>query len=143
MAQVSTRSQEYWRPANPNVARLIDAHSAELLCLNCGIEYQAGARFCHLCGSKREPGPHDPAPAPQPRAPEKGETRLPSRLALPLASTVCFVLGVGCAIGAGLIGVIYRTDTLVDWQAVQVWRIEWLLATLAALLAGVLLKKAR
>jgi hypothetical protein len=45
-------------------------------------------------------------------------------------------------VGAALLGVIYRTDTLLDWQAVQIWRVEWLLAALAALLAGLLLKKA-
>jgi hypothetical protein len=37
--------------------------------------------------------------------------------------------------------VVYKEDTLVDWQAVQAWRIEWLLAAMAALLAGILLKK--
>lgn len=142
MAQASTRSQEYWRPANPNVARLIDPHATEIWCWNCGIEYRPAARFCHMCGSRREPALNDPASPPQSdSAAQKAETRSHSRL--PLSSMVCFLLGIGCAIGAGLMGVIYRTDTLVDWQAVQIWRIEWLLAALVALLAGVLLKKVR
>jgi hypothetical protein len=38
-------------------------------------------------------------------------------------------------------GFIYKADTLVDWQAIQVWRIEWLLAGCLAMLAGILLKK--
>jgi hypothetical protein len=37
-------------------------------------------------------------------------------------------------------GVVYREDTLVDWQAVQTWRIEWLLGAVVALLAGILLR---
>jgi hypothetical protein len=28
-----------------------------------------------------------------------------------------------------------------DWQAVQLWRIEWLLGATASFLAGILLKK--
>jgi hypothetical protein len=54
---------------------------------------------------------------------------------------VCLVVAVIFALAAVLTGVIYREDTLVDWQAVQVWRIEWLLAAAVALLAGILLKK--
>ncbi|HZP22229.1 MAG TPA: hypothetical protein VFB04_02205 [Terriglobales bacterium] len=58
-----------------------------------------------------------------------------------MASAICLVLGVACGIIAALTGVIYRADTLVDWQAVQLWRIEWLLTAIAILLAGVLLKR--
>jgi hypothetical protein len=142
MAHASTRSQEYWRPADPHVARLIDPPSVETFCWNCGIEYSRAARFCHICGSRREPGLPGEAP-PQPiNVPGKKETPLGSRLPLPLTSLLCFVLGIGCVIGAALMGAIYRTDTLVEWQAVQIWRIEWLLAALAALIAGLLLKTA-
>jgi hypothetical protein len=42
---------------------------------------------------------------------------------------------------AALAGFLYKAETLVDWQAIQVWRIEWLLGAAAALLAGILLKK--
>jgi len=66
-----------------------------------------------------------------------------SRLPLRLPSFLCLVLGVACVIGAALMGVIYKTETLVEWQAVQMWRVEWLLAALAAFLAGVLLKKTK
>ena len=38
------------------------------------------------------------------------------------------------------VGLIYTAETLVDWQAVQVWRIEWMLASLIGLLAALLLK---
>jgi hypothetical protein len=141
MAQASrSTSQEYWRPPNPKGARLFESVSAEGSCWRCGMEYSPGARFCHVCGSSREPQVQ--AAIPIDRAEPRRATRLsPLRLTLPLTSFICFVLGVACVVGAAFLGVIYKTDTLVDWQAVQVWRIEWLLAALAALLGGLLLKK--
>ena len=65
------------------------------------------------------------------------------KLELSLGSLVCLILGLACMTGAVLTSLIYKTETLVDWQAVQVWRIEWLLGAAAALLAGILLKKSR
>jgi hypothetical protein len=60
---------------------------------------------------------------------------------LSVACTAFLAIGIACALAAALTGVVYKEDTLVDWQAVQAWRIEWLLAAMAALLAGILLKK--
>jgi hypothetical protein len=37
--------------------------------------------------------------------------------------------------------VFFSARTLVDWQAIQLWRIEWLLAAIAAFVVGLLLKK--
>ena len=48
-----------------------------------------------------------------------------------------------CLLGASAVGVIFSARTVLDWQAVQLWRIEWLLAAVAAFVAGCLLKKAR
>jgi formate/nitrite transporter FocA (FNT family) len=39
-----------------------------------------------------------------------------------------------------LTGLIYNTSTIAEWQAVQTWRVEWLLATIGALLAALLFK---
>jgi hypothetical protein len=66
---------------------------------------------------------------------------LRQRLGLSLASVVFFVIGISCMVAAVFTGFIYKADTLVDWQAIQVWRIEWLLAGCLAMLAGILLKK--
>jgi hypothetical protein len=145
MAQASTERQEYWRPANPDVAWIVAPQPPESLCWNCGIEYSPAARFCHMCGCSRDPGPHTAVEGQRSGAGLRKADKLvlPWRRSLPLLSFICFVLGTGCVIGAGLMSVIYRTDTLVDWQAVQIWRIEWLLSAVAAFLAGVLLKKAR
>jgi hypothetical protein len=46
-----------------------------------------------------------------------------------------------CVAGAILVGLIFTVQTTLDWQAVQVWRIEWLLGASASFLAGILLKK--
>jgi hypothetical protein len=36
---------------------------------------------------------------------------------------------------------VFTATTVLDWQAVQVWRIEWLLAAAVAFLAAILLKR--
>lgn len=139
MAHAPVSSKEYWRPANPNVARLFDPDS-QSACWRCGAQYHPGAHFCHVCGYGREPESSIPTRPNEMQASSTGR-RSPFLLWLPWTSFVCFVLAVGCLVGAALMGAIYRTDTLVDWQAIQIWRIEWLLAAIAALIAGLLLKK--
>jgi len=63
-----------------------------------------------------------------------------SRLGLPTASMVAFLIGLGCVAGALLVGLL-TAKTLVDWQAIQSYRVEWLLAATASFVAGILLKK--
>ena len=141
MAQAApSHSQEYWRPADPNVARAFESAPGKTACRRCGAEYLPGARFCHICGASREPELRPHAVRFNPR--NAASWLLPLRLALPIPSFICFILGVACILGAVLMSVIYQTDSLVDWQAVQIWRIQWLLASLVALLAGLLLKNA-
>ena len=38
---------------------------------------------------------------------------------------------------------VFSARTVLDWQAVQLWRIEWLLGAIAMFAAGVLLKRRR
>ena len=59
-----------------------------------------------------------------------------------MASVVSLCIGVVCALAAIGTGLIYTATTVLDWQAVQIWRIEWLLAAIVAFLAGILLKTA-
>jgi hypothetical protein len=59
---------------------------------------------------------------------------------LPTASLLAFVIGLGCAAGALVVGLI-TAKTFVDWQAIQYYRLEWLAAATAAFVAGILLKK--
>src|SRR6266550_714070 len=62
-------------------------------------------------------------------------------LGLPTAALVSFAIGLFCVAGAMLVGLVFTVQTTLDWQAVQVWRIEWLLGASASFLAGILLKK--
>jgi hypothetical protein len=63
-----------------------------------------------------------------------------SWVGLPTASLIAFVLGIACVAGALLVGLL-TAKTLVDWQAIQFYRAEWLLGATAAFVAGILLKK--
>jgi hypothetical protein len=59
---------------------------------------------------------------------------------LSTASMISFVIGLCCVAGALTVGFI-TAKTLVEWQAIQFYRLEWLLAATAAFVAGILLKK--
>lgn len=63
-----------------------------------------------------------------------------TRIGLPTASLIAFVLGLMCVAGALLVGLL-NAKTLIDWQAIQMYRIEWLLGATASFVAGILLKK--
>jgi hypothetical protein len=60
---------------------------------------------------------------------------------LSTASLVAFMIGLGCVAGAIGVSLFYRASNLVEFQAIQMWRIEWLLAAIASFVAGILLKK--
>ena len=63
-----------------------------------------------------------------------------SRVGLSTASFIALVIGMACVAGALLVGLL-TVKTLVDWQAIQMYRVEWLLAATAAFVLGILLKK--
>ena len=44
-------------------------------------------------------------------------------------------------LAAVAVGLIYSVQNLADFQAIQSWRLQWLLAALVAFVAGILLKK--
>jgi hypothetical protein len=138
--------QEFWvppAPPQPSVPALAQA------CAHCNSEFMVGARFCHVCGASRE---QLSGPSAQPfwihyadylkvlRALEF--YRVKEWLGLPMASLVSFLVGMGCVLAAMAVGVIYSVENLADFQAIQLWRIEWLLGAVAAFLAGILLKRA-
>jgi len=135
-------------------------------CSRCGTEFMIGSRFCHTCGQRRL---EENASAANSDAVTRFWTRqtawvksvagkiswskiaLPSWLhylqfheikewiGLPTASLIAFLVGVGCVIAA--LGVGFMTArTFVDWQAIQFYRAEWLIAATAAFVAGILLK---
>ena len=142
MAQVveTSKKQEYWRSPHPEIMRLVSPLPSSPQCCPCGADYSPGAHFCHICGSERE---KRLTLASQGEASTRSvaSTDILDELGLTLASVIFFLLGIGCIAAAILTGFIFKADTLVDWQAIQLWRIEWLLGASAALLAGILLKR--
>jgi hypothetical protein len=64
-----------------------------------------------------------------------------SRLSLSTASLIAFVIGLSCLAGALLVGLLFSVKNWNDFQAIQYYRAEWLLAATASFVAGILLKK--
>jgi cytosine/uracil/thiamine/allantoin permease len=101
-----------------------------------------GAAFCHLCGTNRHR-----ADAP----PTQNWTKYfePVRtldfakirgwFGLPLPSLCAFLIGIVFLIIALTMGLMSVHDYS-DFEAIQLWRIQWLMGTCAAFLAGILLK---
>jgi hypothetical protein len=133
--------QEYWRPPG-QTARVPEPSSAlrgQLACEQCGAEFVVGSRFCHVCGSEREPLVGYTAASRLSQILDF--TRIRESLGLSVGSLIAFIIGIGCLIAAIATGFMFTAATVLDWQAVQIWRMEWLLAASAAFLAGILLKK--
>jgi hypothetical protein len=141
MGDVANQVQhEFWRPPIQPVASDV-APSQEFIetCRRCGTEFIVSSRFCHSCGATR------PELNPASRTLEiPGLSELSAlgvRLGLTTASLIAFLVGTICIVGALAVGVVFSARTLLDWQAIQIWRIEWLLGAVASFLAGFLLKK--
>lgn len=66
--------------------------------------------------------------------------KIKSWIGLSTASLIAFMIGIGCLAGALLVGLLTARN-FVDWQAIQFYRVEWLLAATASFVAGILLKK--
>jgi len=60
---------------------------------------------------------------------------------LPTAALIAFMIGLGCVAGALGVSFFYKASNLAEFQAIQMWRIEWLLAATASFAAGILLKR--
>ena len=136
--------QEYWRPA-VDEARTREADRAlnmpAAVCENCGTDYAMGARFCHVCGAERDPRLNESSRWPAGVSRWLDIEVIKSGLGLSMGSVIFFFVGIVCLVAAAVTGLVFNATTLLDWQAVQLWRIEWLLAATAAFVAGVLLKR--
>lgn len=171
MAEVIQGAQEeFWRaPAALASAEMVAPPAPQELieaCAGCGGEFMIGARFCHACGSRRSGlAVADMIASPWAKATAAlggsaqgfagfwqklsfpGWLRylhfheIQQRIGLSTAPFIAFMIGLGCV--AGMIGVslFYKATNLAEFQAIQLWRIEWLLGATAAFLAGILLKK--
>jgi hypothetical protein len=132
--------QEFWKPVIPS--RPETEHAPDVAadaCANCSAQLVADARFCHACGAARSWTPVESAELPA--HPWYDLIWLRDALGQTTASLVALIVGSACVIAALFTGIFFTATTLLDWQAVQLWRIEWLLAAVALFVAGILLKK--
>jgi hypothetical protein len=132
--------QEFWKPV---VARRSEtepaAEASEHTCRGCGADLLMGSQFCHVCGADRRP---DFAGSVWRSLPVRFNlASIRESFGQSTASLVALILGCGCMIAAVVTGFVFTATTLLDWQAIQLWRIEWLLAAIALLVGGLLLKK--
>ena len=137
MAEAVEQSRhEFWRAPMPASA-VISGRDRTSTC-RCGTEFLVSAVYCHACGASRP----DLNAAHSLEVPGLAElVSLGERLGLTTPAVVSFLLGVFCVVGALGVSVFFSARTVLDWQAIQLWRIEWLLGAVAAFVAGCLLKK--
>jgi hypothetical protein len=141
---VDNAPQEFWRPP----ATQSDAAVPTMVevCDRCETEFMVGARFCHDCGAARQPRTTQSAGRLWSQALKILRVlefqNIREWLGLSMASLVAFFAGLGCLLAAITVGLIYSVQNLADFQAIQSWRIQWLLAALVAFVAGILLKNA-
>lgn len=139
-AHKAEERQEFWRPPSDSAGQYQRPVAARMeSCQECGADLVTGSRFCHVCGMPR----YQPAERRRRLAlPEwLNVARLREAVGLPVAAMVAMFAGFACIAMAIVTGLMYTATTVLDWQAVQAWRIEWLLAAAAAFLAGILLKE--
>jgi hypothetical protein len=130
--------QEFWKPALPLREPPLPTQPTGQVCDRCGTDFLMGSRFCHICGADR----NIHLTSWQGKIPAWLDfASLRDALGQSTGSLVALFLGAACIVAAALTGFLYTATTVLDWQAVQVWRIEWLLAALAMFALGILLKK--
>ena len=138
MAGVAEQAQnEFWRPPIA-VSGVALSQGLSETCDRCGTEFIVSSRFCHACGTAR-PDAHESRAIEIPGLSELAA--LGERFGLTKPALAAFLFGVFCLLGAFSVGIIFTARTALDWQAIQLWRIEWLLGSIAAFAAGSLLRK--
>jgi len=137
MAEAADRVQhEFWRPPMASAATPNGLDRTETC--RCGTEFIVSSIYCHACGAKRP----DLNTIRILEIPGLSEiVSLGERLGLSTPAVIAFLLGLICLVGALSVSVFFSARTALDWQAIQLWRIEWLLGAVAAFVAGCLLKK--
>ncbi len=133
-------SKEFWQPPASQPGSLIGMVE---VCDGCGTEFMAGARFCYLCGTGRETGLSGKWKWPRNLGFLEALEfhRVKQGLGLGVTSLVAFLAGIGCLLAVLAVSVIFTAQTWSDFQAIQSYRMQWLLAAVAAFVAGILLKK--
>jgi hypothetical protein len=137
MAEAADQAQhDFWRA--PMQASAVATSPERSSTCRCGTEFIVSSLYCHACGTGRP----DPVATRTLEIPGLAEfTSLIDRTGLGTPAAIAFLLGVFCIVGSLAVSIFFSARTLLDWQAIQLWRIEWLLASVAAFVAGCLLKK--
>lgn len=133
---IHSTTQEFWySPAERRIRASVAASGLPSACSECDAEFITGAAFCHSCGATRV------LSLSAGWVSRFEISSLQVMLGLTRPSLIAFFLGLAFAAAALLSGVFANPQTVMDWQVVQAWRVEWLLASAAAFLAGILLKR--
>ena len=141
MAEAADQAQhDFWRPPMAVAEALANRGRSDerATCHRCGTEFIVSSLYCHACGATR-PGLNAAHTLEIPGFVELAS--LGERLGLTTPAVAAFLVGVLCVVGALAVSVFFSVRTALDWQAIQLWRIEWLLAAIASFVAGCLLKK--
>ena len=151
---VPNTPQEFWRPPVVEPVTLAPSVPPAMVevCDRCETEYIAGSRFCHLCGHSRAEKTDLSLGAIWQQARlllehlefqniERVSLQIRRQLGLSSGSLVAFLIGSFCVLAAIAVGVVFAVQTTLDWQALQLWRIEWLLGALVCFVAAILLKR--
>lgn len=131
--------QEFWKPAVPPRQEPVISDITGQICDRCGADFLMGSRFCHVCGAGRQMNLTSPATSGIREWLDVASLR--DAMGQSTGSLIALFIGCACIVAAAITGFIYNATTVLDWQAVQIWRIEWLLAALAVFAGGLLLKK--
>jgi hypothetical protein len=138
MASAADQAHEFWRAPALAASETFAGRDRSASCHRCGTEFIVSSVYCHACGAHR-PELNVGHALEIPGLAEL--SALGERLGITTAALVAFLFGVLCVVGALAVGVFFSARTVLDWQAIQLWRIEWLLGAVAAFVAGSVLKK--
>ena len=135
---VQDAQHEFWRP--PIAQQEVAAPAMLEACDSCGTEFIVSARFCHACGAARQTQQASLPVAP--RWTRHLEFQNINRmLGLFSASLISFSIGLLCLLAVMGVGIVYTVQSFADFQAIQYYRVQWLLAAVAAFMAGLLLNR--
>lgn len=134
---VHDAQHEFWRPP---VAQQDAAPAMLEACDSCGTEFIVSARYCHACGAARQTQQASLAVAPRWTRHLEFQN-IKRMLGLSTASLIAFSIGLLCLLAVMGVGIVYTVQSFADFQAIQYYRVQWLLAAVAAFLAGLLLNR--
>jgi hypothetical protein len=131
---------DFWRPPVMHQGAAVNPDMIDV-CVGCSTEFMVGSRFCHVCGVARGTQVQNGYFIHLLEFLHVVEFQdLKHWLGLGTASLIAFLTGVFCFLSAILVGAISTIRNFEDFQVVQYWRMEWLLAAIVAFVAAVLLK---